>query len=109
MPFAPPYDLYAQSPCVDQFRDAHDHDSSYPRGVRSYCQSFDHDVNSCPYYDKSDELYARLNAIMKTMSEQHEHFVSEMRSLVYCMRLTLVYLSLGMSLVPMMIMSLPFP
>ena len=29
-PSLPPYDLHAQSPCVDQFGDAYDHDSSYP-------------------------------------------------------------------------------
>ena len=47
--------------------------------MRSYCQSFDHDVNSCPYYDVFDESYARLNAMIKTINEQHEHFVSEVR------------------------------
>jgi len=36
-------------------------------------------MNSCPYYHISDEIYARLNVIIKTMNEQHEHFVSEMR------------------------------
>jgi len=36
-------------------------------------------VNSCPYYDISNESYARLNAITGTMNERHEHFVSEMR------------------------------
>ena len=29
----PPYDLHAQSPCVDQLRDAYDLDSSYPHDV----------------------------------------------------------------------------
>ena len=38
----PLYDLRAQSPCVDQFRDGCDHHSSYPLDVCSYCQSFDH-------------------------------------------------------------------
>ena len=36
-------------------------------------------MNSCPYYDISDELYARLNAMIELMNEQHEHFVSEMK------------------------------
>jgi len=36
----PPYDLHAQSPCVDQFRDVCDHHSSYPLDVCSYYQSF---------------------------------------------------------------------
>ena len=47
-PSPPPYDLHTQSSCVDQFRDAYDHGSSYPHDVCSYCQSFDHDVDSCP-------------------------------------------------------------
>jgi len=57
----------------------YDHDSSYPHDVCSYCQSLDHDVNSCLYYNISDESYARLNAIIETINEQHERFVSEMR------------------------------
>jgi len=68
-PSPPPYDLHAQSPCVDQFRDACDHYSSSPLDVCSYCQSYDHDVNSCPYYRISNESYARLNAIIETMNE----------------------------------------
>ena len=36
------------------------HHSSYPLGVCSYCQSFDHDVNSCPYCDVSDNLMLSL-------------------------------------------------
>jgi len=36
-------------------------------------------VNSCPHYVISDESYARLNAIIETMGERHENFVSEMR------------------------------
>jgi len=44
-----------------------------------YCQSFDHDESSCPYYDVFDELYAKLDAMIGTINEQHEHFVSEMR------------------------------
>jgi len=77
-PSPPPYNLHAQSSCVDQSRDAYDHDSSYPHDVCSYCQSFNHDGNSCLYYDASDESYARLNAIIETMNERHEHFVSDM-------------------------------
>ena len=43
----------------------------------SYCQSFDHDVNSYPYYDVFDEPYARLNAMIETLNDQHTHFVRE--------------------------------
>ena len=68
-PSPPPYDLHAQSPCVDQFRDPCDYYSSFPLDVCSYCQSYDHDVNSCPYYGISNESYARLNAIIETMNE----------------------------------------
>jgi len=78
-PSPPPYDSHTQSPCVDQFRDACDQYSSYPLNACSYCQSFDHDVNSCPYYDISDESYAKLDVMIETMNERHEHFVSEMR------------------------------
>ena len=78
-PSPSPYDLHAQSPCVDHFKDSYDYYSSFPLDVCSYCQSYDHDVNSCPYYDISNESYARLNAIIETMNEQHEHFVSETR------------------------------
>jgi len=63
--FPPVYGLHAQSPRVDQFKDLCHHDSSFPLGVCSCCQSFDHDMNSCPYYDVSDELYARLNAMKR--------------------------------------------
>jgi len=45
----------------------------------SYCSSFNHDVNSCPYYDVFDECYARLDGMIGTMNEQHEHFVSRIR------------------------------
>jgi len=109
-PSPPPYDLHAQSPSVDQIRDACDHYSSYPLDLCFYCQSFDHDVNSCPYYDVSDESCVRLNAMIETMNERQEDIISEMRECsVYCMRPTLVYLSLGLTLASMMIMSLPFP
>jgi len=78
-PSLPPYDLHTQFLCVDQSRDVSDHHSSYHHDVCSYWQSFDHDVNSCPYYDVSDEAYARLNATIEKMYEQHTHFVSEIR------------------------------
>ena len=78
-PSPPPYDLHTQSPCVDQFRNACDHYSSYPLDACSYCQSFDHDVNSCLYYNISNESYAKLNAMIETMNEQHEHFVGKMK------------------------------
>ena len=45
----------------------------------SYCQSFDHDLNSFPYYNLSNDSYARLNAMIETINEQHKHFISEMR------------------------------
>ena len=64
-----PYDLRAQSPCVDQFRDSFHHRSSYSPFVRSYCQSFVHNANPCPYYDIFDECYARLIVVIETMSE----------------------------------------
>jgi len=73
----PPYDLHAQSLCIDQVRDVCDHHSSYPLACVNY-QSFDHDVNCYPYYDVTDESYAGLNAMIETMIEQHTCFVSEM-------------------------------
>ena len=78
-PSLPPYDFHAQSPCVDQFRDACDHYSSSPLDACSYCPSFDHDVNSCPSYDMFNDSCARLNVQMEIMKEQQDHFVSEMR------------------------------
>jgi len=36
-------------------------------------------VNSCPYYDVSDEVYGRRNAMVETMNDRLEHFVSKMR------------------------------
>ena len=50
-------------------RDQFHHCSSYPHVLCSFCQSSDHDVHSCPYYDVSDECYARLDAIIGTMNE----------------------------------------
>ena len=35
-------------------------------------------MNSCLYYDVFDESYARLNAIIETMNDQHRGFVIEM-------------------------------
>jgi len=78
-PSPPPYYSHAQSTYTDQFRDACDHYSSYPLDACSYCQSFDYDVKSYPYYDISDESYAKLDAMTETTNERHEHFVSEMR------------------------------
>ena len=49
---------------------------AYSPLVCSYCQSFGHDVNFCPYYDISDECYARLNTMIETMNES---FVGTMR------------------------------
>jgi len=52
---------------------------SYPHVLCSYCQSFDHNVHLCPYYDISDECYAILSAMIETMYDRHMHFVSELR------------------------------
>jgi len=45
----------------------------------SYCQFVDHDANSRPYYDISDDCYVKLNAIIETMNERLECFVCKMR------------------------------
>ena len=42
--------------------------------VCSCCHSLDHDANSYPYSNISDECYAQPNAIIGTMNEQLEHF-----------------------------------
>ena len=44
---------------------------AYSPLVCSYYQSFDHDVNSYPYYDVSNKCYARLDAMTGIMNEQH--------------------------------------
>ena len=44
-----------------------------------FCQSFDHDANSYPYYDVSNESYATPNAMIETISEQCKCFVGGMR------------------------------
>jgi len=74
----PPYNLHLNLH-VDQCRDVYDHHCSYPLGACSYCQSFGHDVNFYFYYDLFYESYARLNAMIEKMNEQHTPFVSEMR------------------------------
>jgi len=78
-PFDIRYGLHAQSLCVDQFSDSNHHHSSYSPVVCSYYQSFNHDANSYPCYDVSDECYARLNVVMEIMNEWCECFISEMR------------------------------
>ena len=35
-------------------------------------------MNSYPFYDLFDESYAKLNAVIETVNERHECFVSEM-------------------------------
>jgi len=60
-PSPPPYVLHAQSPSIDQFRNLCNNHSFYPISVCSCCQSFNHDVNSYPYCDLSNESHARLN------------------------------------------------
>jgi len=69
-PSSPPYHLHAQFPCADQLRDTCDHYSCYTYDVCSYCQSSDHDVNSCPYYDVSNEAYAIFNAMIEIMNKR---------------------------------------
>jgi len=68
-PSSPPYDLHSQSLFVDQFRDRCNHHSSYLVDVCFHYQSFDHDVNPCPYYDVFDEAHGGLNAMIETMNE----------------------------------------
>ena len=65
-------------------------------------------MNSCPYYDVSDECYARLDAMIGTMNKQHEHFVSWMTECSLLHETTLVYLTLDLRLVSMMTVSLTF-
>jgi len=60
-------------------RDSFHHYSSYSHVMCSYCQSFNHDVNSYAYYDVFDECYAKLDAMIGTINEEHKHFISEMR------------------------------
>ena len=50
-----------------------------PPDTCSYCQSFDHDVNSCPSYVVFNDSCARLDVLVETIKEQQDHFVSEMR------------------------------
>ena len=74
-PSPPPYGSYAHSTGVYQLRNLSHHDSSYALRVCSYCQSFDHDV----HIDVYDESYARLNAMIEIMNEQHKCFIGDMR------------------------------
>jgi len=74
----------------------------------SYCQSFDHDANSYPYYDISNACYVRLNALIETMNARHECFVAKTKKCAYCMRPIPVYLLIDLRLVSIMITSLPF-
>jgi len=85
------------------------HHSSYPHVVCSYCQFFDHDMNSYPYYDAFDKSYARLTVVIGIMNKQHAHFVSKMRECPLVIRPNLVCPSLDLRLVFVMIVSLPFP
>jgi len=74
-----------------------------------YVLTLNHDVNSCPYYDVSDELYARLNAMIETINERYEHFVSEMSECGLLHETDPSLPFLGLSLVSLMLVSLPFP
>ena len=78
-PSPPPYNFHAQSPCTDKIRDACDHYSSSPSDACSYCQSFDHDVNSCLSFDAFNDSCARIDILMETIKEQQDNFVSKMR------------------------------
>ena len=73
------YGLHTQSSYVNQPRVSYHHDSYYPHVVCSNFQSFDHDANSCPYYDIFDKCYAKFNTVIETLNEQYTHFVSEMK------------------------------
>jgi len=42
---------------------------AYSSLVCSYCQSFEHDANSCPYYDIFDACYAKLDVVIEVMNE----------------------------------------
>ena len=77
-PSPPPHDFHDQSPCADQIRDACDHYSFSPLDACSYCQSFDHDVNSYPSYDVLNDLCDRLTILMETIKEEQDQFVSKM-------------------------------
>ena len=57
------------------FHDSH----AYSPLQCSYCQPVDHDANSCPYYDISDDCYPNLNALIETMNERLNCFVDMMR------------------------------
>jgi len=70
-----PYAFHTPCLCADQFRDACAHYSSSPLDACSYCQSFDHDVNSCPSYDVLNDSCAKLNILMETMKEQHPNLL----------------------------------
>ena len=47
--------------------------------MRCTCQSFNHDVNSFPYYDASYESNARLSSMIEIINEQYQCFVGEMK------------------------------
>ena len=42
-------------------------------------QYFEHEVNSCPYYDIFDACHARFKAVIETMNERRECFVGKIR------------------------------
>jgi len=66
-------------------------------------------VNSYPYYNVSDEAYTRLNAMIETMNDLHEHFASEMRKCGLLYETDPSIPSLDLRLVSIMIVSLPLP
>jgi len=79
VPFLTFHGLHAQSPHVEQFTEGYHHHSSYSHVVCSYYQSFDNDVNSCLYYDISNECHAGIVGLPETMNERHECFASGIR------------------------------
>ena len=56
------YQLHCE--CVSE---AFVYPSPPPPDACSYCQSFDHDVNSCPSYVVFNDLCARLNVLLETI------------------------------------------
>jgi len=71
--------LHNQSPSIDQYRDACEHSSSSPIDACSYCQSSDHDVNSCLSFAEFNDSCARIDVLMETIKEQQDNFVSKIR------------------------------
>ena len=108
--FLNPYDLHVQSPCVYQSSGSyHHHHLYYAHVVRFNCESYDHDVNSCPYHVICYEGFVRLNGMIKIVNEQNAKFEIIYRRITYHMTPTLAYLLLDLRLACVMLASLHFP